>query len=62
MEFRIDSMSCGHCVQAVTEAVRSVDPRAVVEVDLERHRVTVETTESRAALAAALSEAGYAPE
>lgn len=62
MQFNIQEMSCGHCVKAVTEAVHTVDPRAIVDVDLDTHRVNVETTESRAAIAAALTEAGYPPD
>ncbi len=59
MKFQIQSMTCDDCTNAVTEAIRSVDPRAIVDVDVERHCVTVETTESRTTLAMALAEAGY---
>ncbi len=62
VEFTIQSITCGHCINAVTEALHSVDPRAVVEVDLDTHRVKVETTESRAALTAALIDADYPPD
>jgi copper chaperone len=62
MQFNITTMTCGHCVKAVTEAVHTVDPRAIVEVDLDTHQLDVETTESRAAVATALTEAGYPPD
>ncbi len=62
MQFNITAMTCDHCVKTVTEAVHTVDPRAIVEVDLDSHRVSVETTESRAAIAEALTEAGYPPD
>ncbi|CAH0355592.1 heavy-metal-associated domain-containing protein [Aquabacterium sp. CECT 9606] len=58
-EFQIPSMSCGHCIKAVTEAVQSVDAQAKVQVNLAQHQVTVETSLQRAAIAAALAEAGY---
>lgn len=58
-EFQIPSMSCGHCIRAVTEAVQSVDAQAKVQVDLAQHQVTVETSQQRAAIVAALAEAGY---
>ena len=61
IEFDIASLSCGHCVRAVTEAVHEVDPAARVDVDLARKHVTVQTQADRAQLAAALAEAGYAP-
>jgi copper chaperone len=61
IEFQVDGMSCGHCVKAVTQAVKSADPQAAVVVDLAAHRVQVESAKDRATLAAALTEAGYPP-
>lgn len=61
IEFNIPNMSCGHCVKAVTEAVRSVDPQARVEVDLAGKHVKVESGQPREPLARALAEAGYQP-
>jgi len=59
MEFDIPSMSCGHCVSAVTQAVKQADPDAQVSVDLDTKKVTVQTTQDRETVAAALAEAGY---
>lgn len=61
LEFNIQAMSCGHCVRAITEAVHEVDPKAKVEADLATKRVQVRTEAARAAVVAALAEAGYAP-
>jgi copper chaperone len=61
LSFEIPNMTCGHCVRAVTEAVKAADPAARVECDLPTHRVQVETTAAREALVAQLSEAGYVP-
>jgi copper chaperone len=61
MEFNVEAMSCGHCVSAVTQAVKSLDPQAKVEVDLATHKVRVESTRDEAAVAQALSDAGYPP-
>ena len=58
MEFDIPAISCGHCVKAVTEAVQSLDPAAKVNVDLASKKVTVQTSQERSALVAALTEAG----
>jgi len=41
-KFKVSGMTCGHCVQAVTEAVKGVDPAASVEVDLAAGRVAVQ--------------------
>ena len=61
IQFNIQAMSCGHCVAAVTQAVKTVDPQAEVDVDLGSHIVRVETSQPREALARALTEAGYPP-
>ena len=61
IEFEVQALSCGHCVRAVTEAVQEVDPSAKVDVDLDRKKVSVQSDADRAALARALSDAGYPP-
>jgi copper chaperone len=61
IQFNIQAMSCGHCVKAVTEAVKSVDPHATIDVDLGTKRVTVESQAQREKLVEALTEAGYRP-
>ena len=61
LEFTIASLSCGHCVRAVTEAVHDVDPAARVEVDLPGKQVKVETSAAADRVVAALVEAGYPP-
>lgn len=61
IEFQVEGMSCGHCVKAVTQAVKSADPQAAVVVDLASHKVQVDSQKDRASLAAALTEAGYPP-
>ena len=40
--FQVNDMTCGHCVSTITKAVRAVDKGASVEVDLARHRVTID--------------------
>ena len=59
LSFKVEGMSCGHCVQSVTQAVQKVAPNAQVAVDLEAGRVDVSGDDRRAALAAAIEEAGY---
>jgi copper chaperone len=60
-EFQIPNMSCGHCVKAITEAVKTADPQAHVQADLPNHKVQVQTAVPREAVVARLAEAGYAP-
>lgn len=59
MEFDVPAISCGHCVKAVTETVKSLDPGAQVSVDLATKKVTLQTTQDRQTVASALTEAGY---
>lgn len=60
LRYQVEGMSCGHCVQAVTNAVKGVDPRAEVNVDLDAKTVTVQNSDRKAELAAAIADAGYA--
>ena len=58
--FQVQGMSCGHCVQAVTQALKSVDPQAEVKVELASGRVEVQSGQDREGLARAIVEEGYA--
>ena len=61
LEFKLPDMSCGHCVRAVTEALKKTDPAATVVVDLPHKTVQVTSALPRPNLVAALTEAGYPP-
>ena len=57
--FQVQGMSCGHCANAVTQAVRSVDPQAEVKVDLATGQVQVQSQQDHVAIARAIEEEGY---
>ncbi|MGI4982538.1 MAG: heavy-metal-associated domain-containing protein [Janthinobacterium lividum] len=57
--FNVEGMSCQHCVQAVTQAVRRTDPAAQVTIDLDTGMVNVAGAGSDAAVRAAIDDAGY---
>jgi copper chaperone len=60
--FEVQDMSCGHCVSAITQAVKDADQGAEVQIDLATHRVQIEpAAASREALARAIKDAGYTP-
>ena len=60
--FRVEDMTCGHCVSTITKAIKAADKDAKVTIDLARHLVMVEPTEADAqALSDAIAEAGYTP-
>lgn len=58
-DFQVDGMTCGHCEQAVTKAVHSVDPAANVVVDRSSGRVVVETAGDDRAIRKAIEDKGY---
>jgi copper chaperone len=57
--FQVQGMSCSHCVGAVTQAVKSVDPQAEVQVDLASGKVEVRSQQDHGAIARAIEEEGY---
>jgi copper chaperone len=62
---KVEGMSCGHCVKAVTEALEGVDGVERADVDLEGGRAVVAFDESRTtarALANAVMDEGYTAE
>jgi len=61
MEFKIEDMSCGHCASVITKTVKALDAQAKVEIDLAQKKVTVESSEPRAIIVEALTDAGYTP-
>lgn len=62
ISFRVDDMTCGHCVGVIIEALQAADRGATVRVDLAAHRVEVDPASADAAtLADAIREAGYTP-
>ena len=61
LTFEVPTMTCGHCVRAITEAVQLADATATVSADLPAHRVQVDTTAPREAIVRHLVEAGYTP-
>jgi copper chaperone len=58
--FTVTGMTCGHCEKAVVRAVKQVDPLADVKIDRTQNLVQVESAQPREALAAAITEEGYA--
>ena len=56
---QVEGMTCGHCERAVTQAVQQIDPAATVRIDRAQNRVDIDSTQPRAALAAAIAEEGY---
>ena len=61
LELILPTMTCGHCVKAVTEAVKAIDAKARIDIDLAAHRLRIESQRDTTEFANALSQAGYVP-
>ena len=62
LKLKVPDMSCGHCVQAITAAVKGVDPAAQIAIDLPSKSLEVATTAADLAVRDAIREAGYTPQ
>lgn len=59
-QFQVQGMSCGHCERAISRAIQQLDPQAQVQIDRAQGQVTVQSEQPRSALAAVITEEGYA--
>jgi copper chaperone len=56
---RVGGMTCQHCVNAVTRAIKRLDPAASVSVDLKSGQVSVDGALARDAVQRAVESVGY---
>lgn len=60
MTMKIDGMTCGHCVSAVTKALRSVDGVEVEQVSIGEAQVKYDpTATNETVIAEAVADEGY---
>lgn len=59
LEFNVTGMTCGHCVQTVTDTLKRLDPEAKMTVDLDKNRMRLKSRSSPAEISRALEMAGY---
>ncbi|NWB30737.1 heavy-metal-associated domain-containing protein [Pseudomonas gingeri] len=57
--FKVQGMSCGHCVKAITQAVQARDPAASVQVDLGAKEVGVQSGLTADEIISVISDEGY---
>ncbi|ALU58946.1 copper resistance protein CopZ [Pseudomonas syringae pv. lapsa] len=57
--FNVQGMTCGHCVRAVTEAIKHEDSSAEVQVELASKQVKVQSSLSPERIVSLISEEGY---
>lgn len=58
-EFESEGMSCPSCAGIITRAVKTVDPKAQVKVDIRTQKITVQSDQKREELIQIIEEAGY---
>lgn len=58
-EFKIDTMTCGHCASQVRQAIGQCDLNATVQVDLRNRTVSVQSSKPELELRRQLEHAGY---
>lgn len=58
-QFKVEGMTCQHCVRNVTEAIEDLDPAADIRVDLASGLVDVKGTAPRDTIRQAIVDAGY---
>ena len=59
---QVEGMTCGHCVETVTQAINSLDGVTQVSVDLDKKQVSVDFDESRTDLdtvSSKITEVGF---
>lgn len=59
MRFEAENMSCDHCARAIERAIRAIDPKAWVAVDLVGGTVEVQGLVTASETISAMREQGY---
>lgn len=59
MKLHIENMTCGSCAKHVTTTVLSIDPAAIVNIDLPTKTVEIESKKSAELFISALKEEEY---
>lgn len=56
---KVPDMSCSHCSNVITKAIKELDTNAAVGFDMHNHMVQVETSQAADAVVKAMTAAGY---
>jgi copper chaperone len=58
-EIKVSGMTCGGCVKSITNAVKNIDSKANVAVNLNSQLVTIETEKEQSEMVQAIEDAGF---
>ena len=59
LQLKVLNMACSACGEAITKAIKAIDPTAIVQTDPKTKQVNIETQVSQAAVKEAITAAGY---
>lgn len=62
MKFKVPSMVCDGCVNTVKEAIKTHEPNAKVDINLDTKQVTVDTEASEASIKQVITAVGHTVE
>ena len=62
INLKVPSMVCGGCVDAVTEAIKTHEPKANVDINLDTKQVEVDTEASEESIRQIITAAGHTVE
>jgi copper chaperone len=60
-QFQVQDMTCKHCETNISNAIKEIDAKANISVDLTQHLLTITSSHNAATLGNAIREAGYNP-
>ncbi len=58
-EIKVEGMTCGGCVRAVTQALQTLDPLAQVKVDLSTQKIDIHSKKDQESIKEAIEDAGF---
>jgi len=59
LTFKVEDMTCGHCVGVITKAIKLEDESATVEIDLPTKTVKIKSSKPAEHFVSVITEAGY---
>jgi len=59
LQITVPNMACAACGETITQALKALDPTAIVTTDSQTKLVTVETQQPETAVKQAILAAGY---
>ena len=58
-EVKVEGMTCHSCANSINFALKSIDPKVSVSVDLKSQTVTVKSSKPQSEIKALIEDAGY---